>query len=147
MTQVFLSHSSADAASAKAVARLLRNAGLAVWLDLDQLAPGDLWQPALEAALKASTHFVVLVGATGVQRWIDREVRYAVDRNTIDANYRVIPLLGPGANEDALPPFLKQHQYLRFDLREPDAGAIQHVAAAIRPNSRGSRINPAAASA
>jgi formylglycine-generating enzyme required for sulfatase activity len=131
MTQVFLSHSSADAAGAKAVARLLRNASLPVWLDLDQLTPGDLWQPALEAALKASTHFVVLVGATGVQRWVDREVRYAVDRNTADPNYRVIPLLGPGANEDALPPFLKQHQYLRLDWREPDAGAIQHVAAAI----------------
>src|ERR1039457_2843647 len=40
-------------------------------------------------------------------------------------------VLGPGANEDALPPFLKQHQYLRLDWREPDAGAIQHVAAAI----------------
>src|ERR1022692_4101761 len=131
MTQVFLSHSSADAASAKAVARLLRNASLPVWLDLDQLTTGDLWQPALEAALKASTHFVVLVGATGVQRWVDREVRYAVDRNTTDSNYRVIPLLGPGANEDALPPFLKQHQYLQFDWREPDGGAIQHVAAAI----------------
>ena len=131
MTQVFLSHSSADAAGAKAVAQLLRNAGLPVWLDLDQLKPGDLWQPLLEAALKASTHFVVLAGATGVQRWVDREVRYAVDRNTTDSNYRVIPLLGPGANEDALPPFLKQHQYLRFDPREPDAGAIQQVAAAI----------------
>ena len=131
MMQVFLSHSSADAAAAKAVARLLRNASLPVWLDLDEIRPGDQWQPALEAALKASTHFVVLVGANGVQRWVDREVRYAVDRNTTDSNYRVIPLLGPGANEDALPPFLKQHQYLRLDCREPDAGAIQHVAAAI----------------
>ena len=131
MMQVFLSHSSADAAVAKAVARLLRNASLPVWLDLDEIRPGDQWQPALEAALKASTHFVVLVGANGVQRWVDREVRYAVDRNTTDSNYRVIPLLGPGANEGALPPFLKQHQYLRLDCREPDAGAIQHVAAAI----------------
>ena len=131
MAQVFLSHCSADATSADAVARLLRNAGLPVWLDLDQLSPGDLWQPALEAALKASTHFVVWVGPAGVQRWVDREVRFAVDRNTLDSNYRVIPLLGPGANEDALPPFLKQHHYLRFDHREPDASAVQKVAAAI----------------
>ena len=131
MTQVFLSHSSADAASAKAVAQLLRNAGLPVWLDLDQLKPGDLWQPALEAALKTSTHFVVFVGATGVQRWVYGEVRYAVDRNTVDPNYRVIPLLGPEANEDALPLFLRQQQYLRLDSRGPDGGSVQRSAAAI----------------
>jgi len=35
MARVFLSHSSADSAGAKTVAQLLRNAGLAVWLDLD----------------------------------------------------------------------------------------------------------------
>lgn len=75
MTHLFLSHSSADAAGAKAVAKLLRNASLPVWLDLDQLTPGDQWQPALEAALKASTHFVVLVGETGVQRWVRRTTR------------------------------------------------------------------------
>jgi formylglycine-generating enzyme required for sulfatase activity len=131
MSHIFLSHSSADAAGAKAVARSLRDAGLDVWLDLDALAPGDQWQPALEAALKASTHFIVLAGETGVQQWVDREVRYAVDRNTKDSNYRVIPLLGPGAREDALPLFLKQHQYLRVDWRKPDAAAIQNVAAAI----------------
>lgn len=131
MSHIFLSHSPADAAGAKPVARLLRNAGLPVWLDLDQITPGELWQPALEAALEGSTHFVVLAGETGVQQWVDREVRYAVDRNTKDPSYRVIPLLGPGAREGALPPFLQQHQYLRLDWREPDAAAIQKVAATI----------------
>jgi hypothetical protein len=131
MSHIFLSHSSADAAGAEAVARLLRNAGLHVWLDLDHLAPGDQWQPALEAALTASTHFIVLAGETGVQQWVDREVRYAIDRNTKEPSYRVIPLLGPGAREDALPLFLKQQQYLRVDWRAPDPAAIQKVAAAI----------------
>ncbi len=131
MAHVFLSHSSADAAGAKAVARLLRNAGLEVWLDLDQLTPGDRWLPALEAALQNSTHFVVLVAETGVERWVDREVRYALDRNTRDPNYRVFPLLGPGARKEALPLFLQQHQYLQLDWREPDAHAVQDLAAAI----------------
>jgi formylglycine-generating enzyme required for sulfatase activity len=45
MAHVFLSHSSADSAGAKAVAHLLRNAGVEVWLDLDQLTPmrGGSW--------------------------------------------------------------------------------------------------------
>jgi hypothetical protein len=144
MPQVFLSHSSADAAGARAVAQLLGNAGLPVWLDLDQLKPGDPWQPALETALKASTHFIVLVGATGVQRWVDREVRYAVDRNTTDSDYRVIPLLGPGAKEDALPLFLSQQQYLRLNWSEPDTSAVQQLAGAIlqAPPERISVIPP-----
>lgn len=75
MAHVFLSHSSADAAGTKAVARLLQNAGLEVWLDLDRITQGSPWLSALEDALKDSTHFVVLVGETGVQRWVDREVR------------------------------------------------------------------------
>ena len=132
MAHVFLSHASADAAGAKAVAQLLQNAGLTVWLELDQLTPGNPWLPALEAALEASTQFVVLVGETGVQRWVEREVRYALERNTRDPNYRVIPLLGPGANEEALPLFLKQQQYLRLDWRQPDPATVQQVAAAIR---------------
>jgi hypothetical protein len=76
------------------VARLLRNAGLHVWLDLDHLAPGDQWQPALEAAVQDSTHFIVLAGETGVQLWVDRAVRYAVDRNTKD--HRMLAVMWRG---------------------------------------------------
>src|SRR3954468_17958084 len=125
MAHVFLSHSSADSAGAKAVAQLLRNTGVDVWLDLDQLMPGEEWQKALENALQDSSHFVVLVGDAGVPRWVDREVRYALDRNTQDPAYRVIPLLGPGSKENALPLFLQQQQYLKLDWRRPDSAAIR----------------------
>jgi hypothetical protein len=132
MATVFLSHSSADAAAAKSIAQLLHNAGLTVWLELDEITPGNDWQSTLETALKASTHFVVPVGETGVRRWVEREVRYALERNTEEPGYRLIPLLLPGAVEQDLPLFLKQQQFLRLDWRQPDAEAIQSVAAAIR---------------
>ena len=146
MPHIFLSHSSADSVGAQAVARLLNNAGLDVWLDIEKLLPGDQWPVKLEEALKDSTHFVVLVGESGVQRWVDREVRYALDRNTLDKNYRVIPVLGPGASEDTLPLFLKQQQYLSLDWRQPDVQAIQRVAAAIHqaPPERISVLPPGA---
>ena len=112
----------------------------------ERLTPGEQWSPALETALRDSSHFVVLVGEGGVQRWVDREVRYALDRNTNDANYRVIPLLGPGAKDDALPLFLKQQQYLKLDWRRPDGSAIQKIAAAIleAPAERVSILPPGA---
>ena len=132
MATVFLSHSSADAAAAKSVAQLLKNAGLTVWLELDEIKPGNAWLPTLETALKASTHFVVLVGETGVRRWVEREVRYALERNTDDPTYHIVPLLLRDAIEKDLPLFLKQHQYLKLDWRQPDADAIRKVATAIR---------------
>src|SRR5688572_28213440 len=115
MALVFLSHSSSDTVAAQVVAELLERAGLSVWLDRNETTPGTSWQPLLESALESSTHFVVLVGQSGVQRWMEREVRYALERNTRDPNYRLIPLLGPGANEGDLPLFLRQQQYLQLD--------------------------------
>ena len=57
--------------------------------------------------LTAANGFAVYVGRGGVRRWVDREVRVALDRNTSDPAFRVIPILGPGSDEGELPYFLK----------------------------------------
>jgi hypothetical protein len=133
MPTVFLSHASQDGPAARAVAQHLRQTGLGVWLDLEQLTDGQEWLPALEAALEASTHFLVLVGPSGVRRWVERELRYALVRNTEHSEYAILPLL-PGENrsEQNLPLFVRQHQALRLpDWRNPDRAIIQQIAAAI----------------
>jgi hypothetical protein len=111
---LFLSHSGADTEEAKSLASLLRQAGLEVWLDVERLQPGNRWMEELETALWDADGFAVYVGQSGVQRWVDREVRVALERNTQNPEFRVFPILGPGANPSALPLFLKQHQ--RLDL-------------------------------
>ena len=116
---------------AKSVAQLLRRSGLTVWLELDELNPGQPWLPQLEAALAKSTHFVVLVGATGVRKWVEREVRFALERNTREDSYSIVPLLLPDAVESDLPLFLKQHQFLRLESLTPAAESIQRVAGGI----------------
>ncbi len=135
MPTVFLSHASQDGDAARAVARHLRDVGdpdLTVWLELDALQPGQAWIPALEQALDASTHFLVLVGPSGVKRWVERELRYALVRNTENPEYKLIPLLLGDATEQALPRFLRQHQAPRLpDWRNPDRAIIQQLAAAI----------------
>jgi hypothetical protein len=133
MPTVFLSHASQDADAARAVARALRQPDLDVFLELDALQPGQEWIPGLEQALEASTHFLVLVGLSGVRRWVERELRYALVRNTEHSEYAILPLL-PGENrsEQNLPLFLRQHQALRLpDSRNPDRAIIQQIAAAI----------------
>ncbi|HUP43090.1 MAG TPA: TIR domain-containing protein [Thermoanaerobaculia bacterium] len=121
--QVFLSHAGEDAAAVKELAHRMRQAGLDVWLDVDELQPGDEWMRELEVALDGSEAFAVYIGRTGIMRWIGREVRVALDRNTQDPRFRFIPILGPGADPKALPRFVAQHQWV--DLRDGDLDPVK----------------------
>ena len=116
MPKLFLSHAGSDADLARKLASALRQAGLEVWLDLDDLKPGDRWMEGIESALDEADAFAVLVGASGVRSWVDRETRVALSKNTAAPSFRVIPILGPGSTPEALPDFLRQHHWL--DLRK-----------------------------
>jgi tetratricopeptide (TPR) repeat protein len=144
---LFLSHSGADSAAAKELARRLREAGLEVWLDLDHIQPGDAWMTALEEALQRASAFAVYVGSSGIQRWVDREVRVALERSTADPRFRIIPILGAGAaGPEALPSFLSQHQAV--DLRrEISPAELKRLVAAIlaRPAEAVSLLPPGTA--
>jgi hypothetical protein len=104
--QVFLSHEGAESEAANALAQSLRNCGISVWIDSDYLLPGKRWMAELEDALGRVACFVVYVGRNGAARWVDREVRFALAKNTIDPRFRIFPVLGPGADPKALPTFL-----------------------------------------
>src|SRR4051794_19937389 len=95
--RVFLSHAGVDTQAAQELARALRQNGLDVWFDKDNLQPGDNWMATLETAIHQSSAMIVYVGRTGVQAWVDREVRFGLERNTSDPkSFRLIPVLGEG---------------------------------------------------
>jgi hypothetical protein len=112
---VFLSHAGEDADATKELAGQLRRGGLRVWLDVEELKPGDRWISAIEEALDRADVFAVYLGRSGLRNWVDQEVRVALDRSTRNQAFRIIPLLGPGFDPQLLPLFLKQYQYV--DLR------------------------------
>ena len=116
-TLLFLSHAGEDAQAARDLATLIRGAGLDVWLDVEQLKPGDLWQREIAAALKKAQALILYVGRSGVARWVDFEVQIALDRSAKERKFRMIPVLGPGSDPEALPDFLKLFQWV--DLRGP----------------------------
>lgn len=121
---IFLSHSGADTEAAHELAETLRHNGLEVWFDKDSLRPGDPWMTALEQNIQRASAMLVYVGRIGVQSWVDREVRLGLVRNTQDPGaFRLIPVLGEGAEPSSLPPFLAQHQWA--DLRNPQDKAQQ----------------------
>jgi hypothetical protein len=114
--RVFISYSAGDSQAAKDLASGLRQVGVDVWLDIDRLRPGDRWAEKMEEGLKEATALVVYVGKSGVRTWFDREARVALDRSIQDKDFRLVPVLGPGADPDMLPLYLKQYQWL--DLRK-----------------------------
>lgn len=67
---VFVSYSHADDDSAwvRSFARALEEHGIAVWLDVEQLRPGDVISDAIEKALRASDAIVVVLDPATASR-------------------------------------------------------------------------------
>jgi Novel STAND NTPase 1/TIR domain/Protein of unknown function (DUF1566) len=144
---IFLSHAGQDTTAAKELADQLGQAGLSVWLDVERLKLGDRWMEEIEEGLRHATALVVYVGQSGVQGWVDAEVRVALDRSTKDLNFRLIPVLGPGSNPETLPLFLRQYQWL--DLREgfTRAGQLKDLLGVLsgKPSAQVSLLPPGGA--
>ncbi|AUB83479.1 toll/interleukin-1 receptor domain-containing protein [Candidatus Thiodictyon syntrophicum] len=105
----FLSHNSRAQPAVRALAAQLRDRGLTVWLDEEQLRPGLPWQPLLESGIRAARSVAVLVGADGLGPWEQKEMRAALSLAVKDGR-PVIPVLladAPAAPE--LPLFLAKH--------------------------------------
>jgi tetratricopeptide (TPR) repeat protein len=120
---LFLSHSGADTQTAHDLKRRLlaspdaKAAGLEVWLDKDDLAPGRGWQEQIEYVITAgSTAFAVVLGTNGVINWVEREVRIALSCATGDKTYPFIPVFAAGATSSSLPPFARQFHGVRNPL-------------------------------
>jgi hypothetical protein len=115
-SRVFVSYNRRDRDDVECIAKSLDDAGIAVWLDRWSLAPGDLWQDAIESALQACDACAVFVGRHETGPWQHTEMRAAIDRRVIQPGYRVIPVFLPGAPEkpDGLSAFLLAGQGVRF---------------------------------
>ncbi len=94
---VFLSYNWRDRTAVEVVARALEGRGVSVFLDRWYLTPGRPWQEILEEKTTTCGAVAVFVGPEGLGRWQQREKELALDRQTRDAAFRVIPVLLPGA--------------------------------------------------
>lgn len=104
---VFVSHNSKDKPSVRELAQRLRDRGIRVWIDEDQLIPGRNWQPLLEHGIEQSATGAVLVGKDGSGPWEDEEMQVLLDEAVYNGK-AVIPVLLPSAPEQPkLPRFLR----------------------------------------
>ncbi len=130
---VFLSHSSRDKAEVEKVARKLRDhSGLRVFFDRWVLVPGTHWQDALQQALAGSRTCAVFLGPEKLAPWHNEEMRIALGQRVAEEPKRVIPVLLPGAREDAVPDFLAQRTWVDLRNGVEEEGALDPLIAGIR---------------
>lgn len=125
----FLSHNSQDKAAVRVLARQLRDRGLRIWLDEDELRPGVPWQELLELGIKQSRSALVLIGADGLGPWEEKEMR-AVLNLAVKDQRPVIPVLLPDTlAAPELPLFLQDLSWvdLRANAESGELSGLQRL--------------------
>ncbi|HEY9621175.1 MAG TPA: TIR domain-containing protein [Crinalium sp.] len=124
--QVFVSYASADRVAAKAIVEGLRLQHLDVWLDADELCPGDHWAESIRAAISASAYFLLLLSKHSVNSpWMDHEIE-AVLKELQSRGITFLPIL---LEDCDIPLSLAGYQW--FDMRSGIQENLERLAEAL----------------
>ncbi|MFE9446482.1 TIR domain-containing protein [Streptomyces sp. NPDC006602] len=130
---VFLSYNPEDLAAAEQIADQLETYGLLPFLDRRHLPPGVPTLEVIEQAITTMETVAVLVGPGGLGPWRAEQLGAALDRSIRrQSDIRVLPVLLPGADPDALPPFLPRRLALDFRTQLDDPAAMAALVSGVR---------------
>jgi formylglycine-generating enzyme required for sulfatase activity len=131
---VFLSYNSEDREAVENIAVYLHDkANLKPWFDKWELIPGEPWVDKLDRGLTASNTCAVFVGKSGEGPWQKKEVGAALDRQVKNPEFRVIPVLLPGApQKPELPKFLAGNTWVEFRKALDDDDAFWRLECGIQ---------------
>src|SRR5215472_13537734 len=135
-TDVFLSYSRADQDAVESIASALRERGLKPFLDRWYLPGGQPWPEALERELARCRAVAVFLGPAGMGSWQKREAYKALDRQTHEDRFPVIPVLLPGLEDPALG-FLGLNTWVDLRRGIGDPAKLSDLAAAVRGQAVG----------
>jgi hypothetical protein len=134
---VFLSYARADAAQVHRLAENLHNAGLEVFLDEWEIAPGDVLVHQLDRGLLNSRNGILAVTPTSLSRpWVLEEYAALLTR-TVAGQQRLIPVLLADAG---MPPLLASRVYV--DLRHADGPEYEREISKLIALLKGERPGP-----
>jgi hypothetical protein len=121
--QVFISYSRADLRYVENLAREFRCAGITTWVDVENLQPGDRWEPAIRAAIRSSQAFVFCISPLSVASGNTfTELNAALSLGLI-----IFPLMIEPTPIDSLPEALRQRQIVQL-FRDPPSIAAKRAA-------------------
>lgn len=103
MASIFVSHRGADAALAEALARELRAAGHAVWLDAWEVEVGDSLVERIASGLATAEYLVLCYSASGVDSsWMSREWMATLARQLDGKGVKILPVLLSGGEPPSI---------------------------------------------
>jgi hypothetical protein len=89
--EVFLSHSSYDAAMARRIADVLIGHGVPVFFSPQNIVGAQQWQDEILRALQRCDWFIVLLSPEAVDSmWVKREIAFALNERRYEG--RIVPL-------------------------------------------------------
>ncbi len=134
---VFLSHNSKDKTAVRELAQALRERGVIVWLDEDELRPGLSWQTLLENGIKLSKSIAVLIGRDGLGPWEDEEMQAALVHAVKDGRPAIPVVLPDAPSQPRLPLFLANRTWvdLRPAINEANLGRLIWGITGKKPNA------------
>jgi len=79
--RIFLSYAREDIAAVRDLHARLRSDGFRVWLDLEDVLPGQLWESAIYAAIQDSRACVIVLSSNAVTKtgYVQKEIRTALE--------------------------------------------------------------------
>lgn len=114
MSSIFISHSNQDKVITEPIVERLREAGLGIWIDYENIRGGAEWLCEIEAGIaRCKAVLVILSGSSVASTWVKRECLYAFQLQK--------PLLVALAADLLIPLHLINLQYC--DLRAPQGMA------------------------
>ncbi|MFO1145594.1 MAG: P-loop NTPase fold protein [Rhodospirillales bacterium] len=114
---IYISYQKEDQLYVSEIASFLSNLGIRFFIDQEQLIPGDDWRKKIESALLKSRIFAVCIGKHWPKiGWQHNEVDIILNLNIKYHNFRIIPILLPGADPDEIPDVLRTLHWL--DMRD-----------------------------
>lgn len=105
----FTSYAHADADFVEPILGRLEAAGVDTWRDVDDLAPGEVWDRAISRAINDSDAAIVFVGARGLTQYQEGELTLALSRQCL-----TVPALLPGYPDPAPPGRLAEFQAVDY---------------------------------
>ena len=139
---VFLSYASEDAPAAERIATALRNGGIEVWFDREELGSGDAWDRRIREQIHDCRLFIAVISAHTEARdegYFRREWKLAVDR-THDMDERkafLVPVVIDATSERGahVPQKFRELQWTRLPGGETSAAFVQRVRRLLSPEN------------
>ena len=113
---LFVSYARQDYETVSRFVSALRALGIEIWMDVDALKPGEMWQQSIQSALTKADGLLIFVSRHSMgSEWVRFETQALIERSEI----KVIPVVLEEVAD--LPPGLRERQWLVLKDASPEA--------------------------